>query len=172
MTRVHCIVVGCRHSEEGVALGSSPVKLYQVPDIRSRAGARQWYINTLREDLLDSLQSVRDLANSSIPAHYVCIEHFDQESFSSPEVLKEDAVPSIFEISVFMKMMSHQERVSGQKKTSPTVQGSDQSVSSSSNSSAKRARIDPETRAVLLERMPKAIKRTSAWPPNQSAQNR
>ena len=115
-----CIVVGCKN---GSAQSSQPVKYYQVPQVHhhqpqqqqhTNQTARQWYINTLREDLLELIDST-----PSPPLHYVCIEHFDEESFVlananeqlQPDaneqmimVLKEDAVPSLFEIEVFQKV--------------------------------------------------------------------
>ncbi len=119
-----CIVIGCRNSYPNPS-----VKFYQVPGITQLTNdlgerqenniSRQWYINTLREDLLDYI-----LAKSTVPLfnnsqvskqpHYVCIEHFDEESFVVPAteafLLKEDAVPSLFEIEVFQKMIAHQEQ--------------------------------------------------------------
>ena len=82
-----CIVIGCKN---GNGQSNSHVKYYQVPFIQQHGTsnsntnatnintARQWYINTLREDLLDYVNSQQFNQN---PIHYVCIEHFDEESF-------------------------------------------------------------------------------------------
>ena len=116
-----CIVIGCKNSFPNTA-----IKYYQVPYINQTELienniSRQWYINTLREDLLNYILLNNKVAkqNLSKQPHYVCIEHFDEESFAIPEqnhqgsdqvVLKEDAVPSLFEIEVFQKMIAHQEQ--------------------------------------------------------------
>ena len=230
-----CIVIGCKN---GNGITNASVKYYQVPFIHAQQPnspnpiPRQWYINTLREDLLDYVNSQQF---NSRPMHYVCIEHFDEESFlianaghgvadgitvssdSSANgqemlmILKEDAVPSLFEIEVFQKMIAHQEQFalnqqrqllgSQLKKQntlpqSPIQQPSRSSLLSSlilndnatcqnnsyinSNSSSKtisemtssssssspvlhnkRTRIDPDVRAALIQRVPKAVKRTS-----------
>jgi hypothetical protein len=104
-----CIVIGCINS-----IHNQTVKYYKVPAENTNI-CRQWYINTLREDLEPSNN------------HYICIEHFDEESFlqqqnhhqhhqkqfnKNNQILKEDAVPSLFEIEVFQKMIQHQELVS------------------------------------------------------------
>ena len=107
-----CIVIGCINS-----IHNQTVKYYKIP-IENSNICRQWYINTLREDL--------EPTNN----HYICIEHFDEESFiqssshhhqngskskfnpKNNQILKEDAVPSLFEIEVFQKMIQHQELVS------------------------------------------------------------
>jgi hypothetical protein len=282
-----CIVIGCKN---GNGISNVNVKYYQVPSIQSTtttitnntATARQWYINTLREDLLDYVNSQRFVAtpSSSAPIHYVCIEHFDEESFIITNIetsngvnteslsvsmdvngsssattnggseivmiLKEDAVPSLFEFDVFQKMIAHQERFAlnqqqkqqmaaasrlqalttkvnnatiqnqasplssssmaprttsllsnlilndGQQdnlktsqkslksplqatvaslnsdgSTTTTMTMASMSPLSSSSSSpvlaqSKRTRIDPDVRAALMQRVPKAVKRTSA----------
>ena len=78
-----CIVIGCKNS-----YSNSSVKYYQVPlltDNNSNNIARQWYINTLREDLLDFVLSSSSntstttnnngLKSDLLPTpHYVCIE--------------------------------------------------------------------------------------------------
>jgi hypothetical protein len=128
--RPTCIVIGCKN---GMGYTSPNVKYYQVPDLENNNSiARQWYINTLREDLLENLLDIQlDLAtmDSNIvyqKPHFVCIEHFDEESFMLPSsiemgqqqisetqliALKEDAVPSLFEIEVFQKMFAYQEQL-------------------------------------------------------------
>jgi hypothetical protein len=118
-----CIVIGCKN-----AYPNPSIKFYQVPTINHSSHendrpenniSRQWYINTLREDLLDFILAKSTPPNASNlqvskQPHYVCIEHFDEESFvvptSEPFLLKEDAVPSLFEIEVFQKMIAHQEQ--------------------------------------------------------------
>jgi hypothetical protein len=175
-----CIVIGCKNGGEG-ATNSTSVKYYQVPSIQNNHIARQWYINTLREDLLDSLLThSNDSRQQQQAIHFVCIEHFDEESFVvSPNnssslllnselynnydhmihmILKEDAVPSLFEIEVFQKMIAHQEQIAmqqQQQQLTPQI-----SLESSLNNS-KRSRMDPDFRAALIQRVPKALKRTS-----------
>ena len=118
-----CIVIGCKNAYPNPSL-----KFYKVPSIGQSSHelgrpenniSRQWYIITLREDLLDFIlaKSIPPTASNSQVSkqpHYVCIEHFDEESFevpsSEPFLLKEDAVPSLFEIEVFQKMIAHQEQ--------------------------------------------------------------
>ena len=121
-----CIVIGCINS-----IHNQTIKYYKVP-IENANICRQWYINTLREDLEPSNN------------HYICIEHFDEESFlqqnqqhnglklfnsndnKNNQILKEDAVPSLFEIEVFQKMIQHQELVSnGNRSISNSIQGID-----------------------------------------------
>ena len=130
-----CIVIGCINS-----IHNQTVKYYKVPIDNSNI-CRQWYINTLREDLEPSNN------------HYICIEHFDEESFlqqqqneqhndlnmyssnninnnnnlsKNNQMLKEDAVPSLFEIEVFQKMIQHQELVSnGNRSISNSIQSID-----------------------------------------------
>jgi hypothetical protein len=114
-----CIVIGCKN-----AYPNSSIKYYQVPSIESdfieNNTSRQWYINTLREDLLDYILISMKTGKAIKETHYVCIEHFDEESFAisvdhndleDQMVLKEDAVPSLFEIEVFQKMIAHQEQI-------------------------------------------------------------
>lgn len=122
-----CIVIGCKNG-----FPNADVKYYQVPNINQLEAienniSRQWYINTLREDLLDYIlsnkaeKSPKELgSNFTKQPHYVCLEHFDEESFFLTEqglqkneqfTLKEDAVPSLFEIEVFQKMIAHQEQI-------------------------------------------------------------
>jgi hypothetical protein len=206
-----CIVIGCKN---GSGYSSPSVKYYQVPTINLNTNdslssiARQWYINTLREDLLDFIlsnkkNSIKSTLNdlSSLPTpHYVCIEHFDEESFlltanqnsslllNNQEqlmILKEDAVPSLFEIEVFQKMIAHQEQIAlnqqkqliqfnhqhqqQQHQNASMVQGNLQNGQQYNHQksnfqppvSAKRSRMDPDTRAALMQRVPKAVKRTS-----------
>ena len=257
------------------------MKYYQVPFIHTNNNnnntnttttnsicqsiSRQWYINTLREDLLEYVNTQRYIA-ASPPIHFVCIEHFDEESFiqttatTTPNaptsttdvnheselgmgivILKEDAVPSLFEFDVFQKMIAHQERFTlnqqhkqqqqqianasrlqaitsqaSQSQQSPlrssllsnlilndgmtnnnnnnnnsylfldSLKTSQKNLKASSSSSLtnshlndgnvsmagssassspitqnKRTRIDPEERAALMQRVPKAVKRTS-----------
>lgn len=87
------------------------------PDVVEDNTSRQWYINTLREDLLDFILLNYKAGKPCKETHYVCIEHFDEESFAQDNhfqdqvVLKEDAVPSLFEIEVFQKMIAHQEQI-------------------------------------------------------------
>ena len=104
-----CIVIGCAN-----ATHNPIVKYYPVP-VGNINLCKQWYINTLREDLPISSE------------HHVCIEHFDEESFLTPInqqelntnlILKDDAVPSLFEIEVFQKMISHQETLSANRLSS------------------------------------------------------
>lgn len=179
-----CIVIGCKNGENKIL--NENVKFYQVPNLTtSNAIARQWYINTLREDLLEKIHQTKQPVQ-----HFVCIEHFDEESFliakdpcQDPSnvimILKEDAVPSLFEIEVFQKMIAHQEQftLNQQKFDSHLKQ-----ISFSQNKSQtpllqnliinsepqqtcvptnKRTRIDPDTRAALMQRIPKAVKRTA-----------
>ena len=106
-TRKQCIVVGCKNGNGGgdnipnvryfqvpcVALTNEPVNLHLT---------KQWYINTLREDLFDELVKNPTSQLLSQP-HFVCIEHFDEDSFidnNNSKDLKSDAVPSLFEIEV------------------------------------------------------------------------
>jgi hypothetical protein len=246
-----CIVIGCKN---GNGLTNPNVKYYQVPFIHQTTSSntntyRQWYINTLREDLLDYVNSQQQQQHQQNPIHFVCIEHFDEESFlienanvislnSPPDeimmVLKEDAVPSLFEIEVFQRMIAHQEQVSLNqqkqlqqqqnqfepisaanvsfhhatpqrssllsnlilnecdyhhqgifscklstttqimqetlKSTSQEMQSTGGSASPMTSSQVnKRTRIDPDMRAALIQRVPKAVKRTSAMghPKNQ-----
>jgi hypothetical protein len=190
-----CIVIGCKNGEGKT---NSNIKYYQVPSIHQNA--RQWYINTLREDLYESLQNS---ASINQPSHFVCIEHFDEESFVNGQMLnefgnyeqmmhmklKEDAVPSLFEIEVFQKMISHTEQLNQQQQsimvlqqqtqnddsnisnkniesTSTSVDFQNESEQSKqpaaiSNASSKRSRMDPDLRASLMQRVPKALKRTT-----------
>ena len=215
-----CIVIGCKNGH------SNPmIKYYQVPDINqndmienSSSIARQWYINTLREDLYEYLVSkakngIGNYPNGIQPPptpHFVCIEHFDEESFVLTNqtnqdqanhqqivILKEDAVPSLFEIEVFQKMISHQEQIAlNQQKqqqfnqTRPNTsflsnlifQQNDSNlinqqnqrpqnlisksigisnITTANNPGNKRVRMDPETRAALIQRVPKAVKRST-----------
>lgn len=111
-----CIVIGCKN-----AYPNRSIKYYQVPaiepDVVEDNTSRQWYINTLREDLLDFILLNYKAGKPCKETHYVCIEHFDEESFAQDNhfqdqvVLKEDAVPSLFEIEVFQKMIAHQEQI-------------------------------------------------------------
>ena len=179
-----CIVIGCKNGENKIV--NESVKFYQVPNLTtSNAIARQWYINTLREDLLEKIHHTKQPAH-----HYVCIEHFDEESFliakdpcQDPSnvimILKEDAVPSLFEIEVFQKMIAHQEQFSlnqqkfdSQPKQLSITQNKSQTpllqnlILNSEPQKAcvptnKRTRIDPDTRAALIQRIPKAVKRTA-----------
>ena len=173
-----CIVIGCKNGE---GKNSTSVKYYQVPSINSSSIARQWYINTLREDLLDLVtKSSSSLAAASSsympPPHHVCIEHFDEESFvpvdtnqDEPHIaLKEDAVPSLFEIEVFQKMIAHQEQIAINQERQQQQQQKqilETSPSHLNPAGQKRSRIDPDFRAALIQRMPKALKRT--MPPIQ-----
>ena len=206
-----CIVVGCKN---GTGYSNPNVKYCQVPAINTAETAenniaRQWYINTLREDLLEFMASARCLQEPASlllpkPPHYVCIEHFDEESFlvhgmvggSEQFSLKEDAVPSLFEIEVFQKMIAHQEQISlseqKQAPPPPPPQRSNSTSSFLSNlilnnnqqpqqqqqqqqlytttvSTNKRVRMDPDTRAALIQRVPKAVKRTSLINPPMAA---
>lgn len=111
-----CIVIGCKN-----AYPNPSIKYYQVPGIEPDSvennTSRQWYINTLREDLLDFILVNYKAGKPSKETHFVCIEHFDEESFAQEShlqdqvALKEDAVPSLFEIEVFQKMIAHQEQI-------------------------------------------------------------
>ena len=96
--------------------------------------------------------------------------------------LKSDAVPSVFDADVFQKMMAHHTRLASnqsrdqqQQQQQPVVvieesTGSDQMTTTMRNaqlnaivnSNHKRLRIDPTLRAVLMQRVPKAVKRTSS----------
>lgn len=231
-----CIVIGCKN-----AYPNSAIKYYQVPDISESEVienniSRQWYINTLREDLLDFiLSNNKPIINKNVgynvskQPHFVCIEHFDEESFAVHEqnlpgneqfLLKEDAVPSLFEIEVFQKMIAHQEQIALNQQKQAQIQnkpvqtqqhggetnflsnlilnngksqnqdvnafntptsGASKVITSQQKSSNflpqnsppttstqtpiavsnKRVRMDPNTRAALIQRVPKAVKRTS-----------
>jgi len=175
-----CIVIGCKNS-----YSNSSVKYYQVPlltDNNSNNIARQWYINTLREDLLDFVLSSNSNTSTTtnnnnglkldlLPTpHYVCIEHFDEESFNNNTttaneqiiILKDDAVPSLFEIEVFQKMIAHQEQIAlNQQKQLIQLNNQQKQQQQQTTIPVKRARMDPDTRAALIQRVPKAVKRTS-----------
>ena len=212
-----CIVIGCKN---GNGNSNPSLKYYQVPNLNTNHIARQWYINTLREDLLDYLLNNQGNLQQIQHQHFVCIEHFDEESFIISDnnntncanqqqqqtmMLKDDAVPSLFEIEVFQKMISHQEQIalnqqqqkqliqyknvessSKQQPTQsllsslilseqPTVLSSlnsnytknsksNQSPNNiNNNNSGKRPRIDPDIRAALMQRVPKAVKRTTVY---------
>jgi hypothetical protein len=217
-----CIVIGCKN---GYGNSNPVLKYYQVPNLNTNPIARQWYINTLREDLLDYLLTNQANLKQLQQQHFVCIEHFDEESFiindnnimdsSSHQqqtmILKDDAVPSLFEIEVFQRMIAHQEQIAlnqqrqkqliqfknvepalaqPKQPTSllsslilseqPTVLSSLNSnqqskyskyIQSSNNSSGKRTRIDPDIRAALIQRVPKAVKRTTLHPVSTTNSN-
>ncbi|CAF0707489.1 unnamed protein product [Brachionus calyciflorus] len=198
----YCIVIGCKNGEYRSSSTNS-VKFYPLPSLAtSNSIARQWYINTLREDLLENI-----LQTKQSNQHFVCIEHFDEESFLQAKdpcnpsslimILKDDAVPSLFEIEVFQKMIAHQEqftlnqqKISIQTKPFTTnapitsnqinrpknklLQNlilnaeaqqnlSNQQQQQSASNIQKRTRIDPDTRAALIQRVPKAVKRTAVF---------
>jgi hypothetical protein len=93
-----CIVIGCVNATHNPA-----IKYYRIPANNPNI-CKQWYINTLREDL------------PHVAEHCVCVEHFDEESFyPNQQLLKDDAVPSLFEIEVFQKMITHQELINTQR---------------------------------------------------------
>lgn len=109
-----CIVIGCKNgcsNESDIKnYSSSSVRYFQVPSLNSSTSlllTKQWYINTLREDLFDELVK-KQQQHHHPTAHFVCIEHFDEDSFvdnniatnNQPQQLKSDAVPSLFEIEV------------------------------------------------------------------------
>jgi hypothetical protein len=204
-----CIVIGCKNGE---GVSNPNTKYYPVPSAQQIA--RQWYINTLREDLFDSLQQQQrvSISSSVIPQHHVCIEHFDEECFVNAPVvneqgayeqmsqikLNEDAVPSLFEIEIFQKMIAHTEQINQlqlQQQQSLNLlqqsQGADintsnasyqadlfeqskqqvQSPNSTGSASSKRSRMDPDLRATLIQRVPKALKRTTVYASEALASN-
>jgi hypothetical protein len=201
-----CIVIGCKHGSGGTT--PSTTKFYKVPSISTNLDtqlqlAKQWYINTLREDLLDEITRSSTTTNTTINGggggggvnHFVCIEHFDEESFANPSPqisqsseLKADAVPSLFEIEVFQKMIAHQEKIAQQQHQLKQQQmqqnqhtkfallsslilnsnnSGDECGGGSASTTGKKTRLDADERAALIERVPKAVKRTALISANQ-----
>ncbi|KAI0980147.1 hypothetical protein GJ496_004272 [Pomphorhynchus laevis] len=87
-----CIVIGCPNMSH-----CESVRYYKLP-IENEHLSQQWYSNTLREDLVPD------------GYHYVCHEHFDVDSFEDDQrTLRSNAIPSLFELEIFHKMLAHQD---------------------------------------------------------------
>ncbi|CAF2778923.1 unnamed protein product [Rotaria sp. Silwood2] len=99
-----CIVHGCAN---GVQSNSS-IQYFGVP-VHIANIAAAWYKNTMRTDLRPS------------HIHRVCEQHFEESCFdyvgNGTKVLKPKSLPTLFDLEVFYKMISFQDKLQETNKT-------------------------------------------------------
>lgn len=93
-----CIVQGCPNGQAS----NLSLQYFPVP-VHNANIAAAWYKNTMRTDLRPS------------HTHRVCEQHFEESCFDfvgdGSKVLKPKSLPTLFDLEVFYKMISYQDKL-------------------------------------------------------------